>query len=160
VRRVLILCGILMALTGMLVCWPLAQVFLTHEAGHARILEIYRDAQADGRIRLRAVWELRTGDGQWLIGDAQSSRFFRRIDDPVVEVEEAADVIGRLMPDRHGVAHGVKAFWKANDPAGTAFIIDITQTHPWRRYIAGLAACGLGLIIARLAWANGRWRLL
>ena len=139
-------------------CWPLTRIFLTHERGHARVLEIYRQPQVDG-FALRAVWEMQTGDGNWLIGDTQRSQFFRAMDDPRVDAREADEVESRVLPDHQGRQTLVKAFWKANDPAGTAFIIDVSETHPWRRYITGLALFGIGLITVRLAWSAGRWRM-
>lgn len=157
-RRILIAIGILVALSGALVCWPLVRTLLTHERGHARILEIYQEPRPDGDVALRAVWEVEVAPGRWLIGDAQRNQFFRGMDDPEMSPSEAATVSARVLPDRQGTQTLVKAFWRANDPERSAFIIDVTETHPWRRYIAGLAACAAGLILARIAWASGRWR--
>ena len=158
-RRVLIALGLLVALIGLLLCWPLGRTFLTHERGQARVLELYSTPLSDGLVSLRAVWEIEVSAGRWLLGDAQHNQFFRRMDDPVMSVAEAAAVAVRVLPDRQGRLTPVKAFWKSNDPDGTAFIIDVSETHPWRRYIFGLATCGLGLITARLAWGSGRSRL-
>lgn len=157
-RRVLIAIGVLSALCGALMCWPLLRVLLTHERGHARVLEIYRQPQADGDVALRAVWEVEVAPGRWLIGDEQRNQFFRGMADPSVPRDEADAVSARILPDRQGTQTLVKAFWRANDPAATAFIIDVSETHPWSRYIAGLAACAAGLVLARLAWGSGRWR--
>ncbi|MBN8525972.1 MAG: hypothetical protein J0M02_11605 [Planctomycetes bacterium] len=155
-RRILIAIGIITALSGALVCWPLLRVLLTHERGHARVLDVYRQPQQDGDVALRAVWEVEVAPGRWLISDAQRNQFFRGMDDPVMDAEEADTVSQRILPDRQGTQSLVKAFWKANDPQATAFIIDVSETHPWRRYITGLAACAVGLIVARLAWAARR----
>lgn len=155
-RRILIAIGIITALSGALVCWPLLRVLLTHERGHARVLDVYRQPQPDGDVALRAVWEVEVAPGRWLISDAQRNQFFRGMDDPVMDAEEADTVSRRVLPDRQGTQSLVKAFWKANDPQATAFIIDVSETHPWRRYITGLAACAVGLIVARLAWAARR----
>lgn len=155
-RRILIAIGIITALSGALVCWPLLRVLLTHERGHARVLDVYRQPQPDGDVALRAVWEVEVAPGRWLISDAQRNQFFRGMDDPVMDADEADTVSRRVLPDRQGTQSLVKAFWKANDPQATAFIIDVSETHPWRRYITGLAACAVGLIVARLAWAARR----
>ncbi len=156
-RRILVAIGVIMVLCGALMCWPLTRIFLTHEWGHARVLEIYRQPHGDD-VTVRAVWEMQTGTGAWLIGDTQRSQFFRTMGDPQTSVREADEIESRVLPDNQGHQTFVKAFWKANDPAGTAFIIDVSETHPWIRYITGLALCALGLITARLAWASGRWR--
>jgi len=153
-RRVLIALGLLLALVGMLLCWPLTRTLLTYERGHARVLEIFRTPQADGRIALRTVWEVEVSPGRWLLGDAQRNQFFRSMDDPVLAADEVEAVTSRVLPDHLGRQQTVKAFWKKNDPDATAFIIDVSETHPWRRYILGLAACGVGLITARLAFAT------
>lgn len=157
-RRILIAIGILVALSGALVCWPLVRILITHERGHARILELYQQPLADGDVALRAIWEVEVSPGRWLIGDAQRNQFFRAMNDPEVGRTEADAVSTRVLPDRQGTQTLVKAFWKANDPATSAFIIDVSETHPWRRYITGLAACAVGLIMARIAWGSGRWR--
>ena len=157
-RRILIAIGIIVALSGGLVCWPLARILITHERGHARILEIYQQPRDDGEVALRAVWEVEVAPGRWLIGDAQRNQFFHGIVDPEMSREDAEAVANRVLPDRQGTQTLVKAFWKANDPDRSAFIIDVSETHPWRRYITGLAACAVGLIVARIAWGSGRWR--
>ena len=157
-RRVLIALGLLTAAIGLLLCWPLSRAFLTYERGHARVLDIYRTPQNDGQVSLRAVWEVEVAPGRWLIGDTQRNQFFRPMDDPVLPEGDAEAVTTRVLPDRQGRQTLVRAFWTANDPDGTAFIIDVSESHPWRRYILGLAACGVGLITARLAWASQRWR--
>lgn len=157
-RRVLIAVGLLVALIGMLLCWPLSRAFLSYERGHARILDVYRLPQPDGQVSLRAVWEVEVAPGRWLLGDLQRNQFFRPMDDPVLPESEVAAVTARVLPDHLGRQTLVRAFWSANDPEGTAFIIDVSESHPWRRYILGLAACGAGLITARLAWASRRWR--
>lgn len=158
VGRVVFALGLLLALIGLLLCWPLTRTLLTHERGQARILELYRTPQADGRIALRAIWEVEVSPGRWLLGDQQRNQFFRPIDDPVLAPDEVETVATRVLPDRNGRQNSVKAFWRKNDPDATAFIIDVSETHPWRRYILGLAACGLGLITARIAWATSRRR--
>ncbi len=155
-RRVLIALGLLLAFLGLLLCWPLGRTLLTHERGQARVLEIYRTPLPNGLVGLRAVWEIEVAPGRWLIGDAQRNQFFRQMDDPTLSAEAADSVASRVLPDRQGRQNLVKAFWKVNDPDGTSFIIDVSDTHPWRRYILGLAACGLGLITARLAWGSAR----
>ena len=156
-RRVLIALGLLTALIGLTLCWPLSRTFLTHERGYAKVLEIYRIPLPDNQVGLRAVWEVEVSPGRWLLGDVQRNQFFRPMDDPEVPESEADAASARVMPDRQGRQTLVKAFWKKNDPEATAFIIDVSDSHPWRRYILGLAACGLGLITARLAWASRRW---
>jgi hypothetical protein len=157
VRRIIIALGIFVALSGALVCWPLVRVLLTHERGHARILETFQQPGRNGAVALRAIWEVEVTPGRWLIGDAQRNQFFRAISDPEMSPEEAGSVAARVLPDRQGHQTLVKAFWRANDPDGSAFIIDVSETHPWRRYIAGLVACAVGLIMARIAWGSGRW---
>lgn len=157
-RRVLIALGLLTALIGLLLCWPLSRAFLTYERGHARVLDIYRIPQPEGDVSLRAVWEVEVTPGRWILGDLQRNQFFRPMDDPVLSEAEVESVTARVLPDHQGRQTLVRAFWSANDPDGTAFIIDVSASHPWRRYILGLAACGAGLITARLAWASRRWR--
>lgn len=157
-RRVLIAIGLITALIGLLLCWPLSRAFLIYERGHARVLDIYRLPQPDGEVSLRAVWELEVSPGRWILGDLQRNQLFRPMDDPVLPDAEVESVAARVLPDHQGRQTLVRAFWTANDPEGTAFIIDVSASHPWRRYILGLAACGAGLITARLAWASRRWR--
>ncbi len=157
-RRVVIALGLLLASIGLLLCWPLSRALLTHERGHARVLEVYRTPLPDGLIRLHVVWEAEVTPGRWILGDAQRNQFFRPMDDPVLPPDEAETVAERVLPDRRGNQNLVKAFWRANDPDSTAFIIDVSETHPWLRYIFGLAACGIGLITARLAWGSSRRR--
>ncbi len=158
-RRVLIALGLLLALIGLLLCWPLSRTLLTHERGHAQLMEMYRLPQPDGQVRLRTVWQVEVTPGRWIVGDAQRNQFFRNMDDPLLPADEADVVAARMLPDRQGRQTLVNAFWKANDPDATAFIIDVTNTHPWLRYILGLAACGVGLITARLAWGSRRRRM-
>ncbi len=157
-RRVLIAIGLLSALIGLLLCWPLSRALLTYERGHARVLDIYRTPRPEGQVSLRALWEVEVSPGRWILGDMQRNQFFRPMDDPVLPDTEVESVTARVLPDHQGRQNLVRAFWTANDPEGTAFIIDVSASHPWRRYILGLAACGFGLITARLAWASRRWR--
>jgi hypothetical protein len=158
VRRVLIAAGLLVACVGLLLCWPLSRAFLTYERGHARVLDVYRLPQAEGQVSLRAIWEVEVSPGRWVLGDVQRNQYFRPMDDPVLAEDEVAAATARVLPDHLGRQTLVRAFWSANDPDGTAFIIDVSESHPWRRYILGLAACGAGLVVARLAWASRRWR--
>ncbi len=152
-RRIVIAVALLVAVISGLACWPLARALLTYQRGHAGIVQIYR-IPADGGVAVRAVWEVEVAPGRWLLADEQRDHLFRPLGDPVLPADEAESLSARLMPDRTGRRQGAHAFWKANDPEGTAFIIDVTQTHPWRRYILGLIACGAGLITARIAWAG------
>lgn len=152
-RRVLIAAGLLTVLGSALACWPLARLWLTYEHGHARVLELYRTPGPDRSVSLHAVWQLEIEPGRLLLCDAQRDRFFRPMPDPVVDAAEADEIAQRLLPDRQNRQTLVRAFWQANDPGGSAFIIDVSQTHPWRRYIVGLAVCTAGLICIRIGWA-------
>jgi hypothetical protein len=156
VARILVALGLLTTLVGVLVCWPLGRLLMTHEHGHARVLAIYRDQLGSGALRLRTVFEVETSPGQWVLGDAQTDQFFRPIGDPALDGAESDEVEARLLPDAQNRQMLPLVFWKANDPAATAFIIDVSRTHWWRRYVGGLAACAVGLITARLAWAFAR----
>jgi hypothetical protein len=156
VRRLLIAVGLLVSLVGILVCWPLARLLLTHEHGRAQVRAVYRDRLANGDERLRAVWEVETSPGRYALCDAQSNQFFHPIPDPVVRPGVADAIETRLLPDAKGRQLRPLVFWRANDPAGSAFIIDVSETHWWRRYVAGLSAIAIGLVTARLAWAYAR----
>ena len=160
-RRAIIALGIIGACVGLLVCWPLARLWLSHEHGHAKVLGVLRTPNPDGTVQLRVVWEARVGPGKYLISDAQASQFFRPIDNPVLSAEQAEATALRLLPDHEGrVYNRPLVFWTANNPEDAAFILDVSATHPWRRYIAGLATCIASLIAIRLAWSYGRWRHL
>lgn len=155
-RRLLVAIGIIATLTGALVMWPLGRVMLTHEHGQARTLAVYRDDIGDGQQRLRVVWEAQVAPGQVLIADRQADQFFRPTGDPELTREEADATASRILPDAQGRQPQLPVFWRANDPASTAFIIDVSASHWLRRYIAGAAVLVAGLILARTAWRGRR----
>ncbi|MEK7412163.1 MAG: hypothetical protein AAB263_02465 [Planctomycetota bacterium] len=158
-RRAIIALGIIGACVGLLVCWPLARLWMSHEHGRANVISVLRTPRPDGLVQLRVVWEAQVGPGKHIIGDAQASQFFRPIENPVLTVEQADEASARLLRDHEGRVHNPPlVFWTANNPEDGAFILDVSATHPWRRYIAGLATCIASLIAIRLAWSYGRWR--
>ncbi|MCS6971334.1 MAG: hypothetical protein RMM29_03020 [Planctomycetota bacterium] len=151
--RALVPLGVLCALLGLLLCWPLLSVLWTHQRGQARILAILAVPQGDA-VALRALWELRLDEQRAVIGDAQRDGLFRPIDDPLVSAAEAERIRDRLLPDSRGPQRPVLAFWRERNGEIEAFIVDVTLTHPWRRYIAGLAVTCAGLIALRLGLAR------
>ncbi len=151
-RRVLVALGILAALLGALILWPLGRIVLTHEHGHARALAVYRDELGSDTLRLRVVWEAQVAPGHWLIADRQSDQMFRPTSDPVLNRVDAEAVAARILPDAQGSQLVMPVFWKANDPGSSAFIIDVSASHWFRRYFAGAAIVLAGLLVARLAW--------
>lgn len=155
-RRILVAIGVLIALTGALVLWPLGRLMLTHEHGQARALAVFRDRSDDGDETLRVVWEAQVAPGHWLIADRQSDQFFRPTGDPVLGRADAEATASRILPDAQGRQPAMPVFWKANDPAGSAFIIDVSSNHWLRRYIAGAAILVGGMLLARLAWGLRR----
>jgi hypothetical protein len=153
-RRVLIALGLAMALVGGMACWPLLRVKATHDSGWATVLAVLQVPDGDA-VRLRVIYDLPVGGGRRLLADRQADLRFRLREDPRADAEEAEAAGQRLQADQLGRLQRVRAFWQANDPAATAFILDVTDTHPWRGYLAWLAVCVGGLIIARLAYAYG-----
>lgn len=152
-QRLLIPLGLCLALLGLLVCWPLLALLATHHRGQARVLAVLDLPAPDGMVGLRPLWELRVAPDRWVIGDAQRDALFRNIDDPQTSPERAAALRERLLPDSRGPGRPLTAFWSQAD-GSDAFVLDVTLTHPWRRYFAGAAlACG-GLVLLRLGLAR------
>lgn len=87
----------------------------------------------------------------WQIGDA----FFRPMEDPIVEAARADQIIRNLLDADASARRQRVVFFVANDPVGTAFILDETAAAPTNRLQLGAVLIGIGLLGGLYAWRRG-----
>ncbi len=146
-----------MLVTGGSLVWPSAAGFLAYERSLGRILDVIPESLPEGRVRLRICFEFPVsvaGGGRrnqlgWGVADA----YFRLLGDPVVASSRAEGVIRELMDTDQGRLRPRTVFYRAEDPAGTAFILDETAERPTRRIPVGLVLLGVAAV-----WSLSLWR--
>jgi hypothetical protein len=153
-RRACIALGILVAAISLLMCWPLVQLMVTHRVVPGQVLCLLPEPIEDGRVRLHLRYRFASDAHTGHIGERQADRFFRVIEAPIVDADEADQIIARFAPDN---AQPVRVWFRVNDPGSTSFIVDVSAPHPMRRYVFGLLLTAAGLVTTWLAWRRGRW---
>jgi hypothetical protein len=144
-----------LALTGGLLVVPLARVLATHDRTAGRVFGVFPQPTADGDTRLLVRYTFAANGIEWLC-EQQADRFFRPIGDPTVDPPAAADLLAQLAATEQAGngqgSAGVWVYYRPNDPGGSAFILDMTNANPYRRYLLGCAILGAGAILGVLAW--------
>ena len=160
--RVAIIALVLITIiTGGLFAWPQVRGYWQFERTTARILDVIPETLADGRVRLSIAYEYdlprdpqksqRQTSLGWQIGDA----YFRPMEDPLIE-SARLDPLTRLLLDADAPARRLRTvFFKANDPVGTAFILDESAAAPANRLQFGSVLIGIGLLGGFYAWRRG-----
>ena len=151
----LALVGLLLA--GGALVWPWAVGYLTHERSPGRILDVIPEPLANGRVRLRIAYEFPVGAGvdgsRYLLGWGVADAYFRHLGHPDVAAVRAEGVIRDLMDTDRGQVRVRTVFYRAEDPAGTAVILDETAERPTRRIPIGLVLLGVAVV-----WSLSLWR--
>ncbi len=157
---VLIVVLVVMA-TGALLAWPQVRGYWLYQQAQARILDVLPTTLPDGRVQLAIAYEFdlprvagkreRQVALGWQVGDA----FFRPMPDPVVEAARADQVVRDLLDADSQRRRSRTVFFVANDPAGTAFILDETAAAPTHRLQLGAVLIGIGLLGGLYAWRRG-----
>jgi hypothetical protein len=143
-RRIQLWLAALTMLVGILFIIPMVRIHLVNETVQGRMVEVLPEP-VGRQVRLMPIYEFpvtaatprRRTFGSRLV-DAR----FRAIPAPVVPADRV-DAITRTMM----AAKGVRVFYRANDPEGTAFIQDPLAGGSSVRY-----DLALGLIVAGLIW--------
>ena len=160
-RLVVLVLVLILMLTGMLLAWPQVRGWWLYQRAPARIIDVLPAALADGSVRLSILYEyeLQRQPGQrerhfqmgWQVGDA----YFRPMPDPVVEAGRVDQLVRGLLdadkPDRLWRT----VFFAANDPVGTAFILDETAAVPANRLQIGVVLISIALVFGIYRWRRG-----
>ena len=147
-----------LAITGGLLAWPQVRGWWLYQRAPARIIDVLPTVLADRSVRLSILYEFELPrlPGQrerhfqmgWQVGDP----YFRPMPDPVVEagrVDQAVRVLlDSDLPDRRWRT----VFFAANDPVGTAFILDETAAVPANRLQIGVVLIGIALVFGLYRW--------
>lgn len=143
-RLLRLVLGFVLLVTALLVTWPMlrAALFLEHASG--RVLDVFTDAQPDGRVRLVIAYVFTAGQGAEVISYSQGDGLYRPVPDPLVDPAVAREVIAELLPGG-GKAAVRRVFYQANDPVRTAFIISPVLTT--RRYHVAVAMALIGIAL-------------
>lgn len=143
----LLIALVLMAI-GVLFTWPALRVLSSHERVRGEILDAYAYAlpQGDGLvISVLYRFPLPPSEDQarrWQLAWNQANQQWRIMPDPVVSADRAETVVQTLLAgDRSRTV-----WFLANDPEGTAFILDEATGRPGRRVQTGLALFAVGLL--------------
>ena len=144
-------------LTGGSLVWPWAVGYVTHERSPGRILDVIPEPLGNGRVRLRIAYEFPIGPvagGRGaLLGWGVADAYFRPLGHPEVSAVRAEGVIRDLMDTDRGQVRVRTVFYRAEDPAGTAVILDETAERPTRRIPIGLVLLGVAAV-----WSLSLWR--
>jgi hypothetical protein len=148
--RLLRLVGLVLAVVGVLACVPFVRAVSELERAPAQILEVVLTPVGEDHRRVSVAFlfpvkgDARLEQLAWGQGDG----FFRLDEDPVLPAAEA-----EALREAIAVRPYAQAWYRANDPGGTAFILAVDQERPWRRYLIGglAAAAGLFLLLRRRA---------
>jgi len=151
-RLVVLAVVLAIVITGALFAWPQVRGYWLYQRTTARILDVLPETLPDGRVRLAIAYEYelpRKADAAvrevslgWQIGDA----FFRPMPDPVIEEARVDQVIRQLLDADSAARQSRIVFFAANDPVGTAFILDETAPTPTNRLQLGAVLIGLGVL--------------
>lgn len=157
--RLLVVAGIVaLVVTGALLAWPQARGWWLYQRSTARILDVLTEPAPGGLVRLAVLYEYelprvqgageRTWQLSWRLGDA----FFRPMPDPLVESGRVDQVVRSLLDAERPDRRLRTVFFTANDPVGSAFILDETAAAPSNRLQIGVVLVGIGLIAGLYAW--------
>jgi len=160
-RLMVIALVLAIVVTGALFAWPQVRGYWLYQRTTARILDVLPQTLDDGRVRLSVAYEYelprdpkypgRQVSLGWQVGDS----FFRPMEDPVVDAARADQVIRKLL-DADALSRQLRTvFFVANDPVGTAFILDETAAAPTNRLQLGAVLIGIGLLGGIYAWRRG-----
>lgn len=139
VAAILLAVGLLMAL-------PAGRTLITHQRAAADLLAAYAVPEGREQARVLVVYRFASGerDGAELLQLAcrQADQNFRPIPDPLLPRAEAEQVVRALLD-------GERARWvyfRAEDPEGTAFVLEEARGRPGRRALTGMALAAVGLL--------------
>jgi hypothetical protein len=157
-RLVVSVLVVVLVITGALLAWPQVRGWWLYQRAPARIIDVLPTHLDGGLVRLSILYEyeLPRPIGQrerhfqmgWQVGDA----YFRPMPDPVVEAGRVDQAVRGLLdadqPDRRWRT----VFFAANDPVGTAFILDETAAVPANRLQIGVVLIGIALLFGIYRW--------
>jgi hypothetical protein len=132
---------------GALFTWPAVRVLTSHERVAGEILDVYAHPLDEGRALISVLYRFPLPPGadqarRWQMAWNQANQQWRIMPDPVIPAERAEAVIQDLLAgDRRRTV-----WFQANDPEGTAFILDEATGRPGRRVQTGLALFAVGLL--------------
>ena len=160
-RLMIVVLMLIIIITGALFAWPQVRGYWLFQRTTARILDVIPETQPDGRVRLSIAYEYdlprdpkqpqRVQSLGWQIGDS----YFRHMEDPLIDAARV-DQITRLLLDADAPNRQLRTvFFVANDPVGTAFILDETAAVPAKRLQLGSVLIGIGILGGFYAWRRG-----
>ncbi len=160
-RLMIVLLMVIIIITGGLFAWPQVRGYWLFQRTTARILDVIPETQADGRVRLSIAYEYelprdpkqpqRVVSLGWQIGDS----YFRHMEDPLIDAARVDQITRRLL-DADAPSRQLRTvFFVANDPVGTAFILDETAAVPAKRLQLGSVLIGIGILGGLYAWRRG-----
>lgn len=160
-RLIVALVTVALVITGGLLAWPQVRGWWLYQRTTARILDVLPTTRSDGNIDLAIVYEyelptpVKPGERSWVLGWRIGDAYFRTIPDPVVEPERIEQVTRELLDADEPNRHLRQVFFSANDPEGTAFILDETAAVPANRLQIGTVLMAIGLLAGFYAWRRG-----
>ncbi len=143
-RRIQLWLAVLTMLVGILLIIPRVRIHLAHETAQGRMIEVLPEPV--GRtVRLLPIYEFQVTAAvprRRTFGSRLVDARFRPIPAPLVTADRVDALTRALMAQK-----GVRVFYRANDPEGTAFIQDPLAGGSSMRY-----DLALGLIVAGMIW--------
>ena len=144
--------------TGGLLAWPQLRGWIFLQRTPARILDVVTTPVGEGKVAIAVAYEyllprrpgVRAREFQigWQIGDP----FFRPIPDPVIEAGRSEAVVRSLLDADQPEPRMRTVFFAANDPVGTAFILDETALVATHRVQIGAILVGIGILLGFYTW--------
>lgn len=132
--------------TGALMAWPAVRTWITRTHTPGEVLNATAVPAGEGRAQVAVLYRFTVGerDGAVLqqLAYRQADQNYRPIPDPVLPAAEAEAVVqGILAGDRWRTV-----WFLANDPEGSAFILEEAGGRPGRRALTGAALVVVGLL--------------
>jgi hypothetical protein len=145
--RLIRLVGLALLALGALSCVPFVRAAVELERTPALIVDTVVTPVGEDLARVSVVYlfAVRGSGRAEQVGWGQGDAFFRQTEDPVIPLARA-EALREQLAERQAV----QAWYRANDPAGSAFILAVDQERPWRRYVIGGLAAVAGLFL--LTW--------
>lgn len=138
--------ALLLVLVGGLMALPAARTLATHQRADGVLLAAYAMPAEGGQARVALLYRFpsseRAGAELLQLACRQADQNFRPIPDPLLPRAEAERVVRGLLDGERGRL----VYFRADDPAGSAFVLEEARGRPGRRALTGLALVAVGML--------------